>query len=90
MGILNRQGRCNIEFRVEVVWPLFGKVHRPFIFDDPLETITPCGPSFSQAYISYYLGDVDVIEKTCGLDPDKVASQTGFQHDSRSTAPTHT
>ena len=38
-----------------------------------------------KAYISYCvnnLGDIDVIEKTYGLDPDEVALQNGFQRDS--------
>ena len=37
-----------------------------------------------KAYISYgvnNLGDIDVIEKTYGLDPDEVALQSGFQRD---------
>ena len=37
-----------------------------------------------KAYVSYGvngLGDIDVIEKTYGLDPDEVARENGFQRD---------
>ena len=38
----------------------------------------------SKAYISYgvnVLGDMNVVEKTFGLDPDEVARKNGFQRD---------